>query len=87
MPLYTLIHGGLTVEKKHYPAGSQVELSTDEANRINARGEHVKLTEFLKIEAEAEKKKNEAIAEAIAKVEERFAAEKKAATEKKGGAK
>lgn len=75
MPLYTLIHGGLTVEKKHHPHGSEVELSEAEAARINARGQHLKLSSVIK----AEKAADEAKAHAIAKAE----AEAKATTTKK----
>lgn len=74
MPLYTLIHGGLTVEKKHYPHGSEVELSEAEASRINARGQHLKLSSVIK----AEKAADEAKAHAVAKAE----AEAKATTKK-----
>lgn len=85
MPKYTLLHGGLKTADGFKPAGSEVELTTDEAAKINARGEHVKLTAVLKAEAEAEKKKAEHIAKVTAKVEADIAAEEEKA--KKGGAK
>lgn len=86
MPNYTLIHGGLTLKQKkktpkgevefnhHFPAGSEVELSVEEAAHLNRREPHVKLTAVLKAEAEAEKKKAEMIAAAEKKALEEFAA-------------
>lgn len=84
MPKYTLMHGGLKIGSKHYAAGSEVELSTDEADRLNRRGPHVKLTAVLKAEAEAEKKKAEAIAAAEKKAQ--ADAEAEAKKHAKGGA-
>ncbi|HEY1087542.1 MAG TPA: hypothetical protein VGE37_07605 [Archangium sp.] len=86
MPMYTLIHGGLTVEKTFHPAGSQVELSVEEAKKLNLRGEHVKLTAVIKAEAEAEKKKAEAVAKATAAALAEVEAEAKKTEKKKDGA-
>lgn len=89
MPNYTLIHGGLIIEKKHFPHGSTVDLSTEEAKFINRRGKHLELTSIIKAEADAEAKKASAIARAIAdeKKAEADAEAKKQADEKKGGGK
>lgn len=85
MPSYTLIHGGLTLKQKqktpkgeievnrHFPHGSEVELSVEEAAHLNRREPHVKLTAVLKAEAEAEKKKAEIIAAAEKKALEEIA--------------
>lgn len=85
MPLFTLMHGGLTVEKKHYPHGSEVELSTEEAAKLNLRGLTVKLSAHIKAEAEAEAKKVEHLAKLTAKLDAELAAETKKAS--KEGAK
>ena len=83
MPKYTLLHGGLTIKKRHYAAGSEVDLEASEAESINRRGEHLKLSARLKIEAEAEKKKAEIIAAAEKKLQAELDAEAKKLT--KGG--
>lgn len=92
MPLYTLIHGGLTLKAKtpkgevhkHFPHGSEVELSPAEAEHLNRREPHVKLSALVKAEAEAEKKKQDILAAAEKKAMAEIAAlEKK--HEKGGG--
>lgn len=101
MPKYTLMHGGLTVKMKakdkageeveiHHAAkpDDEVELSTEEAAKLNKRGEHVKLSAVIKAEAEAEVKRKEQVAKITARVEAEIAAEEEKAkkNEKKGGA-
>lgn len=82
MPKYTLLHGGLTIKKQHYPAGSEIELEVAEAAKINKRGEHLKLSALLKVEAEAEKKKADIIAAAEKKLQAEIEAETKKHIEK-----
>ena len=86
MPLYTLMHGGLMHAQKHYPHGSEVELSPEQAKEINGEGLVVKLSALIKAEAEAEAKKAEHLAKLTAKVDAELAAESKKHAEK-GGAK
>lgn len=53
MPKYTLVHGGLFREGKHYPTGSTIELDKKEADLINADFLHLELSEVVAAETKA----------------------------------
>lgn len=56
MPKYTLIHGGLKVEGGFKSQGDEVELSTEEAAKLNEKHPTVVLSDALQAEADAKAK-------------------------------
>ena len=82
MPLHTLMHGGLILDKKHYPHGSEVELSLEQAAQLTSEGTALKLSALIKAEAEAEKGKAEHLAKLTSEIDAKLKSEKS-----KGGAK
>lgn len=85
MPTYKLMHGGLKIDRTFHAAGSEVELSAEQAAEINERGPHLKLTAVIKAEEEAEKKKQAAIKKATDEALAAIESESKKAEKKDGG--
>lgn len=84
MPKFTVITGSIKANKKLHHPGDELELSVEEAARINAKGLFVELTEThaAKAKAQADAKA------AIEKAEKEAAAKLEAAAKQpKGGGK
>jgi hypothetical protein len=82
MPKFTVVNGSIKQNKKVHPVDSVLELSVEDAERINKKGVCVELTDVH----EAKKKAKADAAAAIAKAE-KDATESLKKAEKKDGAK
>lgn len=77
MPRFIVVSGAIKSNKKYHQPGAELELSVDEAARLNAKGVCVELLEAHVAKAKAQ-------ADAKAAIEK---AEKDAAAKLKGGGK